>query len=455
MDIQDKIEVNAVSKKDLIDLPEESLKKLHMDHFPFWIFPAQVREIVTETNRCLNFPLDYISASLFFTCGLANGATTKLEFKNGWQEGSVLYLCLVGRSGMSKTHPIKFALKPIKNADTKSYSNFKKELAEYHQTPDNDKTNQPKWNKTLVKDITIEELKNLHDYNRRGLAVHADELVAWVKDFNKYKSGSDEEFWLSVWSNESIVTDRKTSDPIHISNPFISVIGGTQPKRLGEFTHGAKSYNGFIERLLFVIPSNNKKERWSDQDLPEQIVANWFKIIEKIQHYKLVLDEHGNAQPSYVRYHDSARELVHKWQERIVERYNKEKNDNLAGILSKHEIFIHRFALIIHIMYDACKGERTDIISVETINRAIELSEYFIQQSIKVIGASSSNYFLESISAEKRKFFFKLPEEFKYSKAIEIGQNDFKMNEKFVQRFLSRTLLFEKTSHGCYKKTIT
>ena len=52
----------------------------------------------------------------------------------------------------------------------------------------------------LISDVTPEGLSLIHAQNKRGLCLWADELSAWFKNFNRYNNGSEEQFWLSVFS---------------------------------------------------------------------------------------------------------------------------------------------------------------------------------------------------------------------------------------------------------------
>ena len=67
------------------------------------------------------------------------------------------------------------------------------------------------------------------------------------------------EFWLSVWSGKPINIDRKTGEPVFIPLPFISVCGTIQNGILNELAKDSRTQNGFIDRILFVMPDNLEK----------------------------------------------------------------------------------------------------------------------------------------------------------------------------------------------------
>ena len=77
----------------------------------------------------------------------------------------------------------------------------------------------------LVSDVTPEGLSYIHAQNKRGLCLWTDELSAWFKNFNRYNNGSEEQFWLSVFSAKTTISDRRSSkSSIFIKRPYISVI---------------------------------------------------------------------------------------------------------------------------------------------------------------------------------------------------------------------------------------
>ena len=42
-----------------------------------------------------------------------------------------------------------------------------------------------------------------------------DRLSAWFKNFNRYNNGSEEQFWLSVFSAKTTISDRKNAKDVY------------------------------------------------------------------------------------------------------------------------------------------------------------------------------------------------------------------------------------------------
>lgn len=110
---------------------------------------------------------------------------------------------------------------------------------------------EPVRHRFLVSDITPEGLSLVHSQNRRGLCLLSDELSAWVKNFNRYNNGSEEQFWLSAFNGSTTISDRKNSqNSIFIKRPFIPVVGTIQKRLLTELANGERTANGLAQSSL-------------------------------------------------------------------------------------------------------------------------------------------------------------------------------------------------------------
>ena len=99
--------------------------------FPVEVFPLQVQRIIRATNESLNFPVDFIGASMLYAVSVAIGNTHKAEVKINWVESSVLYLAIVSRPGTNKSHPLSFALQPIVEHDKVAYRKYDLDRIDY------------------------------------------------------------------------------------------------------------------------------------------------------------------------------------------------------------------------------------------------------------------------------------------------------------------------------------
>ncbi len=275
----------------MVDKAIDMSMKLAGTEFPVSIFPSRIQRIIREVHECHSYPTDYIASSILTAIAVGIGNTHLVQIKQGWLESPILYMALIGRPGANKSHPLSFAMKPFLDFDYQQNQEYEKAYAEYERQmcmSRKERTEngyeqfpmEPVRRRFLVSDVTPEGLSLIHAQNKRGLCLWADELSAWFKNFNRYNNGSEEQFWLSVFSAKTTISDRKSAkSSIFIKRPYISVIGTIQKKILGELAKGERSSNGFIDRILFVMPNLQQKARWNDKELPADIEQEWHAII--------------------------------------------------------------------------------------------------------------------------------------------------------------------------------
>ena len=290
----------------------------------------------------------------------------------------------------------------------------------------------------------------IHAQNPRGLCLWSDELLAWFKNFNRYNNGSEEQFWLSVFNAKPTISDRKsTQSSIFIRRPYISVIGIIQKKILGELAKGERSSNGFIDRILFVMPNLQQKARWNDKELPEDIEQEWNAIIDRLIQSECHLDEHGEIAPQILFFSEVAKRRLYEWQHHFSELCDWETNDTIVSIYCKLEIYIIRFCLIIQLARWTCGECDKTYIDLLTVERAIKLTEYFKESALSVQNILNEN----ALNSQRQTIVNLLPPSFTTAQAIQVAEQN-GMKERTFQRFLNDNIgtLFRKEKHGEYSK---
>lgn len=441
----------------------ESLsKEFNNNEFPYHVFPKAIQEIVEETNRCLKYPIPFTSSAMIYACSVAIGVTHKVQLLNGWNEFAVVYLAIVASPGANKSHPLSFAIKPLLDRDTKTFACYVIDRQEYDRIQNlnkNDKALEaveemeiPRWKKLIVSDVTQEGLISILSYNKRGVGLYMDELAAWVNNFNRYSKGSEEEFWLSNWSGKTYCKERLTSVPIFLTAPFVSVAGTIQSGVLKEFAKGNRSENGFMDRVLFVMPDNLKKEYWSEVEISSYAIENWSKIINNLLSLECQFDENNNPISTIVKFSPDAKDHFFEWQKLIADESNMSSNQSVKGILSKIETQAIRFSLILHLMKFACGAPKEFQIQIDSVKGAIELAEYFKKMAYKVTSFVKNDP-LATLSTVKRNLYKALPENFMTAEGVALA-NVHNLPERTFKDFLKDESLFEKQKHGEYKKII-
>ncbi len=428
--------------------------------FPVEVFPKAVKEIITDTNESLSFPIDFIGASILYAVSVSIGNTHRVEIKKGWQENAVLYLSIVGRAGTNKSHPVSFALQPIEQRENLKFQKYQIEKQEFDAISNLTKKEReqqgysepvkPILEQHLVTDFTPEALTDVHKFNKRGIGVYTDELATWFKNFNRYNKGSEEQFWLSVWSGKTIRINRKTTEPTFITNPFISVIGTIQPKVLNELADN-RIENGFLDRLLFVAPENLTKPYWSEKEINPVIIENWQTIISTLLDLPIIQDETNNTQPEVLRFTPEAKQLLFDWQRKLTDQSNKPENEGISGINAKMEMYAVRLALILQMIRFACNEDNKRAVGIEAVEGALKLVKYFKRTAIKVHSIVNNTNPLDKLPTDKQNLYNELPETFTTSEGVEFAES-FGIAERTFKYFINNRGLFNNPKRGEYEK---
>jgi hypothetical protein len=431
--------------------------------FPLEVFPLSIQQIITATNENLNFPIDFIGASLLYAVSVAIGNTHCVEVKKGFRQSAVLYLAIVARAGTSKSHPLSFALHPIVEQDKRTYKQYEQQRQEYEKAVSLSKKERvqqvidepikPVWQKFLLSDFTPEALAEVHKFNKRGIGVYVDELAGWFKNFNRYSKGSEMEFWLSQWSGKPINIDRKTGEPVFIPLPFISVAGTIQKGILNELAKDSRTQNGFIDRILFVIPDNIQKEYWSETDLPPVVSENWYSIISNLLSLSVTNDDTLNPSPEVLKFTPEAKRVLFEWQKVNTDQCNDAENEAASGIFSKMDMYVLRLALILEMMLYACSESKKEAISIEAVKGAIKLVEYFKTSALKVNSIISNASPLDKLPTDKQNLYNALPETFTTVIGLQLAEG-LGFAERTFKYFLNEKELFTRIRFGEYKKRI-
>jgi hypothetical protein len=428
--------------------------------FPVDVFPLLVQKIIKATNESLNFPIDFIGAGMMYAVSVATGNTHKVQIMLGYEQNTVLYFVLVGKAGTNKTHPINWALKPINEKDKIKFEELDKEMAEFlelKQLSVKEKKEQgiygknapkkPKWEQLIVSDFTPESLTDIMYFNKRGIGVYADELAAWFNNFDRYNKGSEEQFWLSVWSSTPIRVNRKTSEPVLIGNPFVSVIGTVQPAVLDQLALN-RTENGFIDRMLFVVPDKLQKEYWSEKELDPEINQEWQTVLETL------LNLEFSGKPEVLEFSPEARAEMFQFNRNLTDLCNQTENDAIRGIYAKIEQYALRFSLLLEMLRYACGESDKKEISLESVQGAVKLVEYFQNSAIKVHHQLTNKNPFELLPANKQKLYDALPEVFTTGEGVKFADEMEVMKERAFKEWIKDKNLFKYLERGKYEKLL-
>ncbi len=424
--------------------------------FPLEIYPPSLSKIVTDTHKDLNFPVNYIAASLLLATSVAVGNSRILKVKEGWRVKPILYMALVGSPGAVKTHPISFALAPLRKSDDRTLSRYAHELDAYRRQPMIDRAEKPHAKQFIVKDSTIEAIAKVLDSNPHGICIHSDELNGWLGSFDKYrKSGGDQEQWLSMFNGDAIVVNRKSLDDIiSVPSPFVSVIGSIQPSVLTRCFKGQKTENGFLFRILFV---NNSSEGvamlWPDEDQPSGAEDEWSYFINSLLESSKSFDENGT--PVEYTFDPTAWTIIRNWQNIKEEELAENGEEYQIAIFRKIQDYALRFCLLIHAIRETANEiPSSTVIDALSVIRATKLAEYFYQTAIEIY--ENIQYSGNGDVSRIITLLNNLPETFSKQQAVKVGEL-LGISRSTITRHIrgdNDDPFTVKVKHGIYRKIL-
>lgn len=448
---------NVLSK--VVDDAMHGGQLVNENAFPVNAFPLLFKDLIIDLHTSLNFPIEYTGTAILTAIATTIGTSAKVRVKNNWFEYASIFSCLIGNAGANKTHPINTIFSPIKAIDGNNhemFANLYAEWSKYQNLSKKDKQEaseilEPVLAKSILTNFTPEVLYKRLSENLRGCTVVSDEMTTFFEGMNNYSKGDQIGVYLSVWSNQSTTIDRIGNPiPLFIQNPFLSIIGGLQPRMLGSAFPIQKLNNGFFQRFLFAFPESISKQPINDNELDYAIFDRYRSYINDYYSNVSVQKIDGNLDSKILNWSAEAKEFFYQWQRENCEKVNEYQNNIKGEIISKFDNHFIRLSLILQIMEDP----QSDEIQINAVKGAKELCNYFMNCSLKVLSLiQDPKDYLGTLAENKKKFYFVLKETFTTAEALEIGKG-FDLQERRVKEFIKDPCLFKNIRHGHYEKTI-
>lgn len=440
----------------LIDIESSNCENLANENlFPVNVLPSTFSKLVNGLNESLKFPIDYTGTAILTAMATAIGTTAKVKVKDNWYEFGSLYTCIIGNAGANKSHPLAKIFNPIKKIDKQSHNAYVSKLKDYNAylklSPNEKEAAEPVLEPVLTKMIltnfTPEVLNNRLNDNPRGCTVLSDEMTSFFEGMNNYSKSDNSSNYLSFWSNQATTVDRVGKlIPLFIETPYLSIIGGLQPRILGKVFLPQKLNSGFFQRFLFAFPEGLYKKAINDNVLDHQVLKQYSDFITnyiKSTNIKI-------KKTRVLNWTKKAKKYFYSWQSKNCDLVNNNL-DNIKGeIISKFDNHFVRLSLILQIMEDPNSTK----IGIKAVKGANELCKYYMNCAFKVLAKiQNPKDHLNQLADNKRQFYDALPNKFTTSEAIELG-NKFDFPERRLKDFIKDTIFFKKIKHGQYEKKI-
>jgi hypothetical protein len=350
--------------------------------FPVDVLPLAVRAYVEDAAASLSAPAEMVAVPMLGFAGSTIGNRLHLILKNSYREFPTLYLAIIAPPGSAKTPALNLAQWPLdalQNEAEKLYRErkirYEDELATWRQGKEGERPNKPQLPDYFSSNQTLEALVDMLD-RAPGVAIIRDEILGWVSSMDQYRGGkgSDRQEYLSLWSAKTIKLDRKGAEPIYRRFPVACVVGGIQPDLVGGLHHVAQKRDGFVERLLPIVPDVSPMP-WAEETISPARYTEVLAVFRALDALPGAdLDAPSNAIGIGVALSPEARRVYVEW-------FNENQilivraNGIGAGFYSKLPAHVARLALILHALWNP--EDPRVMLSAERMLDAIELGEFF------------------------------------------------------------------------------
>jgi hypothetical protein len=409
-----------------------------VEPFPVEVLPGVLADFVRAGAEALGCPPDYLAVPMLVLAGAAIGTARCVEAKESWRELPSLFACIVGGPGSGKSPALKVVAAPVERRQRELQARYERERKGYeaglrrrkaakktqeksrapsdtsgasdtsragesrpgHRDADPDPgrcrdagpdPREPVMERVVTSDATVESLSPILANNPRGIALVRDELAAWVRSFNMYRGGrgNDRQYFLSVWSGQPIVIDRKNvPHPLIIERPFLGIAGGLVPDMLPELADEQGCNDGFLDRILFSWPDHPGCAPWSEATIPPDLERAWEGALAYLWGLRPSAPGERGAEPQVVKMTASAKEV---W----VAFYNEEAAALSApdclpasrGVRVKLFCYCLRLALILHELRLAAGEESDEAVGEGSMRGAVALAGYFLSHAERCYAA--------------------------------------------------------------------
>lgn len=364
--------------------------------FPVDIFPKSIQDYLLRLNDASGHNVDFMAGSLLWVTSVILGNTRQIQASTTWKEFATIWVFAVGEKGFGKSAPLKAITAPLSKISTYNSIAFSDNqeamLAEAKaKVSDDVKTKALRNEKRVLTNTTMEGLAKVMNSGKLGVGIFRDEIRSWVLDMGVYKGGggSDKNNYLEAYDGATMDVNRAGASNIIVPNATISVLGGIQPNIFEHIRTEDNESSGFTDRILYLFPEKKRPRRGATEMSQEML--DWYDDLIKDFYNstmsKVNRDEAGVVIPSISQFTPEAKREWEFIREGFEDRlYSDDVPDHLKGYISKSKGRVLRYALIINTL-DSIVNDSTsvDTITLESLNKALRLSNYFEAMNSKTI----------------------------------------------------------------------
>ena len=394
------------------------------------LLPDTLAPWVRDIAERLQCPPDFVAVAAMVALAVVVGRKVAIRPKrhDTWAVIANLWALVIGRPGIMKTPAIEATFGPLDRLMARALEEHDQAMQRFEadkmaaklraearekkareRLKNNHDANlgdlltpstieSPTLRRYRTNDTSTASLGELLRQNPNGMLVYRDELVSLLKGLDKEDQAEGRGFYLTGWNGDSPYTLDRIGRGLHLHIPAlcISLLGGTQPGRLAEYTgqaiRGGAADDGLIQRFgLMVWP--DPVATWRNVDRPpdhtaERVAYAVFDRLDRLDPASIGaqqdrnLDGHPIGLP-YLRFSAEALSHFQEWHEALEVRLRSgELHPALESHFSKYRKLVPALALLIHLADDG-RGE----IGEDATLKALAWAEYLETHAHRVYGA--------------------------------------------------------------------
>lgn len=404
--------------------------------FDFSMLPHTVEPWVRDICERVQCPPDFVGVAVMAGLGAIIGRKVGIrpQARTDWSVTSNQWSLLIGRPGVLKSPAIEAALSPIKRLAARALDEHKV-LAANHRADEKaaklraeiaektarkilsddpgrnvsallaeDESPPPTLRRYIAVDSNAASLGELHRQNPNGLLVHRDEMVSLLRSLDREDQAEARGFYLTGWNGDSsYVFDRiGRGMNLHIPGVCLSLLGSTQPGRIGDYVshavRGGAGDDGLIQRFGLLVWPDVAGE-WRDVDRwPDTVAKNAaFRVFDHLDN--LDPEKIGatrDEDPSYtfcssqgghfLRFDAQGHGLFLEWRTDLEARLRSgDLHPAVESHLAKYRKLVPSLALIIHL----AAGD-TGPVSGDATLQALAFVEYLETHALRVYASAGA-----------------------------------------------------------------
>ena len=338
---------------------------------PLELLPDVVRAFVEAEAEMKAVEPEMVAIPALVALAGAIGKDARVNVGNGWEERACLWGLVIAPPGSTKSAAQEAAIRPLRAAEKKRGERLrdvfsawqtaskrafavergweraieaatKEGKAPPERPAEAEQPTKPPTHRIVASNGTAMKLAEMMFEGSRGLTLVLDELSDFLENMSRgNQQGTDKPFFLNTHVGTPIPIDRLGRGEVPVDDPYLSIIGGIQPKKAKELLRAGD--DGLFERFgLMAYPTETPTWRPRKPQGSRALDA-YARVIDD-----LVATDWDRDRP--IQLSPGAAELFATFDERLGQaRCRGEWPEEQAGFYGKATGLVARLVLVCHL----------------------------------------------------------------------------------------------------------